>query len=61
MMDAERRTAVREAIVLAVALSVAIAVGFAISVAVAMAGGLLRSDRFGSERGEAAAVAVALR
>jgi hypothetical protein len=61
MMDADRRTSVRDAIVLVFALGVAIAVGVAISAAVAMASGLLRPDRFASERGEAPFVAAALR
>jgi hypothetical protein len=61
MMDPGRRTSGRDAILLLVALGVAIAVGVAISVAVAIAEGLLRLDRFPSERGEAPAVAAALR
>ena len=61
MMDADRRTSVRDAIVLVFALGVAGAVGVAISVAVAMASGLLRPDRFASEGDEAPAVAAALR
>ena len=58
-MGADRRTSVRDAIVLVVALGVAMAVGVAISVAVAIAGGLLQPDRFASKGG--AAVAAALR
>lgn len=60
MMDAGRRTSVRDAIVLGVALGGTIGLGFAISVAVAIACGLLRPDRFPSERHEAPAAAAAL-
>ena len=61
MMDAGRRTSVRGAILLVVALSGAIALGVAIAVGAAIADGLLRPDRFAPERGEAPAVAAALR
>jgi hypothetical protein len=61
MMDAGRRTSVRDAIVLGIALGGAIGLGFAISVAVAITCGLLRPDRFPFERHEAPVVAAAIR